>query len=85
MTNISVFEQNETFVVDSRVVADQLGVNHSDWFRNIIKKYESQIQQGFGVLRFENGKPQTGSKGGRPDNFAWLTEDQCLFVMTIAL
>ena len=84
MTNISVFEQNETFVVDSRVVADQLGVNHSDWFRNIIKKYESQIQQGFGVLRFENGKPQTGSKGGRPDNFAWLTEDQCLFVMTLS-
>lgn len=84
MTNISVLEQNGNLVVDSRIVADQLGVNHSDWFRNIIKKYETQIEKGFGVIRFENGKPESNSKGGRPEKFAWLTEDQCLFVMTLS-
>lgn len=84
MNNISVLEQDGNLVVDSRIVANQLGVNHSDWFRNIIKKYESQIEQGFGVLRFQNGEPNGGSKGGRPEVFAWLTEDQCLFVMTLS-
>lgn len=84
MTNISVSSQNGILVVDSRLVAQQLGVNHSDWFRNTIKKYEKQIEQGFGVLRFENGKPGGGAKGGRPEVFVWLTEDQCLFIMTLS-
>jgi phage regulator Rha-like protein len=81
MNSLTVFDQDGILVVDSRLVAEQLGVNHSDWFRNIIKKYESQIQQGFGILRFQNGE----IKGrGQPEKFAWLTEDQCLFVMTLS-
>ena len=31
--------------------------------QNIVKKYQTQTEQAFGVLRFENGKPETGSKG----------------------
>lgn len=34
--------------------------------QNIIKKYQSLAEQAFGVLRFENEKPQTGTKVGRP-------------------
>ena len=54
MSNLAVFEQNGVLVVDSRLVASELNVTHSDWMRNIIKKYQAQIEQGFGSLRFEN-------------------------------
>jgi phage regulator Rha-like protein len=54
MSNLAVFEQNGVLVVDSRLVASELNVTHSDWMRNIIKKYQAQIEQGFGSLRFED-------------------------------
>ncbi|WP_062288941.1 Rha family transcriptional regulator [Nostoc piscinale] len=84
MNSLSVTEIQGSLVIDSRLVATELGVNHSDWFRNVIKKYQAQVEQAFGILRFENGKPETGSKGGRPEVFAWLTEEQSTFYMTLS-
>lgn len=41
----------------------------------------SNIQQAFGILRFEIGE----IKGrGQPPRFAYLTEDQATFVMTLS-
>ena len=48
-------DRNSTLVVDSRLIAEILGVNHGDWVRNIIKKYQSEIEEDFGAIRFENG------------------------------
>jgi len=86
MSEIVVFEhpQDNFLVVDSRLVAARLGINHSDWIQNTIRKYQEAAEQAFGVLRFENGKPETGSKGGRPEVFAWLTEEQATFYMTLS-
>ncbi|UXE59126.1 MAG: Rha family transcriptional regulator [Woronichinia naegeliana WA131] len=76
--------EDSALVVDSRLIAQELEINHSDWMQNIIKKYQAQTEQSFGVLRFENGKPEVGSKGGRPELFAWLTEEQSLFYVTLS-
>jgi phage regulator Rha-like protein len=81
---ISQYPGDGTFVIDSRLIADYLEINHSDWMQNTIKKYQSQTEQAFGVLRFENGKPQAGSKGGRPEIFVWLTEEQSLFYIALS-
>lgn len=43
--------------------------------------HESSIQQAFGIIRFEIGKI---IGRGRPARFAWLTEDQATFVMTLS-
>lgn len=43
--------------------------------------YQTQIEQAFGILRFENSK----IKGrGRPGRFVYLTEDQATFLMTLS-
>jgi phage regulator Rha-like protein len=81
---VSQHLDDSSFVVDSRLIASYLEINHSDWIQNIVKKYQTQTEQSFGVLRFENGKPETDSKGGRPENFVWLTEEQALFYITLS-
>ena len=48
-------DRNVKLVVDSRLIAEILGVSHGDWVRNIIYKYQAEIEEDFGQLRFENG------------------------------
>jgi phage regulator Rha-like protein len=82
MSNLTVKEYNDILVVDSRLVALELGVNHGDWFKNVLLKYQQEIELDFGVIGFENGKPLKESKGGRPERFAWLSESQSTVLMT---
>lgn len=70
-------------VVDSRLVAEQLGIEHESFIRTV-DKYQAQIEQAFGVLRFEIGKPSKGSQGGRPQKYVLLTENQATFIMTVS-
>lgn len=41
---------------DSRDIALKLGIGHSDFFSNLIKKYQREIEEDFGIIRFENAK-----------------------------
>ncbi|BDA74403.1 hypothetical protein CAL7716_085690 [Calothrix sp. PCC 7716] len=84
MSDLLVVEKFSLLVIDSRLIADELGLSHSTWMTNVVKKYESKIEANFGVIHFENGKPETGSKGGRPELFAWFTEEQATFLMTLS-
>lgn len=78
---IAITQQGDALVVDSRLIAERLGVNHSDWYRNIILKYQTDTEQAFGKLRFENGE----IKGrGQPEKCCLLTEDQATFLMTLS-
>ena len=81
MSNLPINEKNGVLVVDSRLVARELGVNHGDWFRNVVIKYRQEIEADFGVFRFQNGKPVKASLGGRPEQFAYLTEEQATVLM----
>jgi phage regulator Rha-like protein len=47
-------------VVDSRLIAKELGIQHES-FIETVEKYKKQSEQAFGVLRFETGKPSGGS------------------------
>jgi len=77
-----VIVKNNIPLADSRIVARELGVQHSDFFSNIIKKYQKEVEDDFGVIRFENGKPLEGSMGGRPEKYTLLTEDQTNIYMS---
>jgi hypothetical protein len=46
-----------------------------------IKKYESKIEQRFGIIRFEIGEI---NGRGQPEKFALLTEDQATTLMTFS-
>jgi phage regulator Rha-like protein len=81
MSSLTVVEQQGILVVDSRLIAEELGLNHSDWVKNVIKKYQSLLEANFGILRFENGEIRGR---GQPEKFAWLLEDQATFLMTLS-
>ena len=60
MTNPNTLEFvqiiNDVASIDSRVYCrDIIQVDHGDWMSNVIKKWQSLIEQRFGQLRFENG------------------------------
>lgn len=71
---LQVTEQNGDLVVDSRLIAVRLNIEHES-FMCTIKKYEKKIEQRFGVIRWQIGVPCRPT-GGRPPLFALLTEDQ---------
>lgn len=67
--------ENKTPLADSREIAKNLGVGHSDFFNNLIKKYQAEIEEDFGSLRFQNGV-KSGPQRGKLPQYALLTEDQ---------
>lgn len=68
--------------VDSREIAAGLGVK-SRSANILIDRYMGRFQR-FGVLAFEMAKPKEGGKGGRPERFALLNEDQCYFLLSLS-
>ena len=80
MSTLQVIEDAGQLYVDSRLIAPRLGIEHRS-FLQTLGDYQTQIEQAFGILRFENAK----KKGrGRPSKFAYLTENQATFVMTLS-
>ena len=44
MNNLAIQESNGVLFVDSRLVAEELDVNHKDWLRNVVIKYRQEIE-----------------------------------------
>lgn len=80
LAKINVIQKDDELVVDSRLIAKELGIEHRSFFRTI-KKYQTELQQGFGILRFEITKLEGR---GRPEEFCYLTESQATFLMTLS-
>ncbi|MGL5197228.1 MAG: Rha family transcriptional regulator [Chroococcales cyanobacterium] len=84
ITTITVHANEKgELVVDSRLVAEQLDINHANLLKTI-KKHQTQLEQAFGVVVFETRQPPKGSAGGRPEVFALLTEPQAITLMTFS-
>lgn len=84
MPDLVITEHSDgVLVVDSRLVAQELDIEHRN-FLETIQKYQKEAEQAFGVLRFQTAKPQAGSLGGRPEKFVLLTEEQATFYMTLS-
>ena len=79
MTNLTVEEHNSVLVVDSRLIAESLGIAHKNLLGNI-EKYKKQIESGFGIIAFETRK----SLRGKPEKFVYLNEEQATFLMTLS-
>ena len=82
MDSLQITTQNDSLVVDSRLIAPMLDIEHRA-MRQTIDKYLLQLQS-LGVVTFEMSKPSEGSQGGRPERFCYLNEDQAIFVMTLS-
>ena len=63
--------------VDSRVIAEQLGVKHKNSY-DLIKRYESDFRC-LGILAFQTEEIRGR---GQPEKFALLSEDQAYLLLT---
>ncbi|TAE09626.1 MAG: hypothetical protein EAZ95_15825 [Bacteroidetes bacterium] len=71
-------------VVDSRLIAEYLGIEHSN-FMETIKKHQEKIEANFGALPFQTGAlPNKRYRGSNTIKFVLLTEDQALFIATLS-
>lgn len=80
MAEILVFPFDDgELVVDSRLIAQDLNIEHRS-FMTTIRNYQNKIESAFGFIRFDYAE----STGGRPERFAYLTEDQATVLMTFS-
>jgi anti-repressor protein len=83
MSNLTVLEHNDVLVVDSRLIADRLAIKHKN-FLATIEKYVSQIESCFGAVAFQTREFKTRQGNTSVERFAWLSEDQATFLMTLS-
>jgi phage regulator Rha-like protein len=81
-SSIEVSDHQGQLVVDSRLIANRLGVQHKATMQLIRNNIEDLKE--FGHLPFEMAKPTEGSTGGRPETFCYLNEDQSTYLMTLS-
>ena len=62
------------FVVDSRLLAERLGIQHESFLKTL-DTYRTQTEQAFGSLRFEIGVKKR-AVGATRFRYCLLTEDQ---------
>jgi anti-repressor protein len=81
MSNLSVIEYNGQNVVDSRLIAEELGIEHKN-FLATIRKYEERLLKR-GRVAFEKAPLQTAG-GTQLSTFCYLNERQAVFLMTLS-
>lgn len=84
MSDLLVVEKFNLLVIDSRLIASELGLPHNTWMTNVVKKYQTKIEANFGHLHFENGTVTNSAGAVNKILFAWLTEEQSNFLMTLS-
>lgn len=79
---IEIVSQNDCLVVDSRLIADELGIEHRALMQTI-KKYLTEIQE-FGALAFEMREFKTAQGNTSKETYCYLNEEQATFLMTLS-
>ncbi len=67
--------------VDTRILAEQLGLQHESVFK-LVNIYKTSFDE-LGKVRFEIG-PSSGSRTHQNERFALLNEDQCYLLLTFS-
>lgn len=81
---LTVFEYPDgELVVDSRLVAARLNIQHES-FMKTLRKYESRIVQRFGQFRFEIGTVVNSVGAVNETDYVLLTEPQASALMTLS-
>ncbi len=84
MSKLTVIEVDGVFIVDSRLIADRLDIDHKSFVKTV-RKYQTKVEQRFGCIRFEISNVQMPKGGTREEvSHAYLTEDQASTIMTFS-
>ena len=82
-TGLPLTLRNGVSLVDSRVIAEALGIEHRALIQTI-KNHQAAIESRFGAITFEMLSRNDGNLGGKQPKHALLTEDQAYFVGTLS-
>lgn len=84
MIELTVENKNGTLVVDSRLIAEELGIEHKT-LKETIRNYEDQLSS-LTELRTETLKGKSLPQGGfgKGEVIYWLNEEQATFVMMLS-
>jgi phage regulator Rha-like protein len=83
MNEITIVEVAGELVVDSRIIAEQLGIEHKSLLK-LVRKHQAKIEAKFGKVRFEISDIEMPNGGTRQEvAFAWLNEGQITALMTL--
>lgn len=77
---IEIVSQNDCLVVDSRLIADELGIEHRTLMQTI-KKYLTEIQE-FGVVAFDNATVINSVGARNTAIFCYLNETQAQIIIS---
>lgn len=84
MTSLSVFESDDGYlVVDSRLIAERLNIQHESLVRTI-NKYKRKLEAKFGLLRPQIGTVTNSVGAVNEVQYFWLTESQASTLMTLS-
>lgn len=85
--SVEVQERDGVLVVDSRLIAERLGIEHESFLKTI-ETHKASIEEAFGSFRFEIGVKEfvrkDGQKGATQFKYALLTEEQATALMTLS-
>ena len=82
-TDITAFSRGGELVVDSRLIAERLGIKHEN-FMQTIKKHGYRIEKRFGQFRFETGTVRNSVGAVNETIYVLLTEPQATALMTFS-
>ena len=80
--SLAIAQHEGTLVVDSRLIADELGIQHKNVLATI-KKYVNEIQD-FGHLAFQTETVSNTVGAKNAVVFCYLNEDQATYLMTLS-
>lgn len=83
MTMLAVIELEGNLVVDSRLIAEKLGIKHKNLLETL-ETYLTKIEEAFGAVAFETREFKTKQGNTSSERWAWLTEDQATLLMTFS-
>jgi phage regulator Rha-like protein len=82
MNEITIVEVAGQLVVDSRIIAEQLGIEHRSFIK-LINKHVFKIEAKFGQVGFEIATVQNSAGAINEIKFAWLNEGQITALLTL--
>lgn len=85
MSILQVVERDRVLVVDSRIIAEELGIQHKN-FLATIEKYSHKMAESPTVKApaFEARTVKLPQGGSYQERIAWLTEPQANFIMSLS-
>ena len=80
---LEVINKNEVLVVDSRLIAQELGIEHKT-LKDTIRKYLEEIEIEYGTVAVQQEPSKARGGGGNGEIFYYLTEEQATYLMTLS-